>query len=197
MASAFRGKGLKISYWTITGLSFFLFVRDSVVEVTNVHGPSMAPSFSPTFHETGRMDCVLFNRLHDPRFLRRGDVVSLWAPHKPEQLSIKRVVGLPGDMVVVGRRPKGRAGGEDQGVNWGKVRVPWNHVWIEGDNWRESVDSTTFGPVPMGLINGRAEYVVWPPSRWGTASNADSNFKTRSKAIPPKSRPTIPAEFLD
>ncbi|KAK7539340.1 peptidase S24/S26A/S26B/S26C [Phyllosticta citribraziliensis] len=157
MAPTSRWRGLKVGYYTVTSLALLLFVRDSVAEVTPVHGPSMAPTFSPAFHETGRMDRVLFNRLIDPRFLRRGDVVSLWGPHKPEQLSIKRVVGLPGDLVVVGRRPKGRAGGEEQGLHWGKVRVPWNHVWVEGDNWRESVDSTTYGPVPMGLVNGRAE----------------------------------------
>ncbi|KAK8159395.1 peptidase S24/S26A/S26B/S26C [Phyllosticta citrichinensis] len=197
MAPTSRWRGLKVGYYTVTSLALLLFVRDAVAEVTPVHGPSMAPTFSPAFHEAGRMDRVLFNRLIDPRFLRRGDVVSLWGPHKPEQLSIKRVVGLPGDLVVVGRRPKGRAGGEEQGLHWGKVRVPWNHVWVEGDNWRESVDSTTYGPVPMGLVNGRAEYILWPPSRLGKASNADSEYQTRSKAIPPKSKPTLPAEFLD
>lgn len=34
--------------------------------------------------------------------------------------------------------------------------VPIGHVWLQGDNKLNSIDSRTYGPVPMALIQGRA-----------------------------------------
>jgi len=34
--------------------------------------------------------------------------------------------------------------------------VPKGHVWVQGDNIYDSRDSRQFGPVPYGLIQGRA-----------------------------------------
>jgi len=36
--------------------------------------------------------------------LKRGDVVTFWAPHKQDAISIKRVVGLEGDRVHIDRK---------------------------------------------------------------------------------------------
>ena len=36
------------------------------------------------------------------------------------------------------------------------TRVPKGHLWLEGDNPTRSQDSRQFGPVPFGLIRGRA-----------------------------------------
>lgn len=36
------------------------------------------------------------------------------------------------------------------------ICVPKGHVWLEGDNSENSIDSRTYGPVPMGLIQSRA-----------------------------------------
>ena len=38
--------------------------------------------------------------------------------------------------------------------------MPPGHVWVEGDNKNRSYDSRHFGPVPYGLIKGRAIYKV-------------------------------------
>lgn len=37
---------------------------------------------------------------------------------------------------------------------------------MEGDHVGYSLDSNTFGAVSLGLMTGRATYIVWPPSRW-------------------------------
>jgi len=42
-------------------------------------------------------------------------------------------------------------------------QVPRGHVWLEGDNRNNSADSRTYGPVPQGLVRGRALCRVWPP----------------------------------
>ncbi|KAL0264789.1 hypothetical protein SLS55_000741 [Diplodia seriata] len=191
------------TYSVAVGVSAMLFVRDSVLEVHGVTGQSMAPTLSPLYNETGKKDFLFFNRLAAPQLLRRGDIISFWAPHKPEQISVKRVVALPGDSVITrGRYP------------FKKVLVPYNHVWVEGDNWRDTVDSNDFGPmgrsdmelplmllpslqIPMGLITGRAEYRVWPLNRRGTVPDPNVEFKTYSKVIPAKEPSKLPPEYAD
>lgn len=45
------------------------------------------------------------------------------------------------------------------------VQVPEGHVYLAGDNLPWSRDSRNFGPVPLGLVNGKITAVVWPPRR--------------------------------
>jgi hypothetical protein len=45
-------------------------------------------------------------------------------------------------------------------------RVPGNtHLWVLGDNWRESHDSRHFGPVHPNRVTGVVVGVVWPLQR--------------------------------
>ncbi|CAN9351994.1 unnamed protein product [Alternaria alternata] len=109
--------------------------------------------------------------------VKRGDVVTFWKPHKPGEMGIKRIVAIEGDTVYPTRgyaldpqvyeaSLKGLPDGlvdhdEDSiaardGPEVGKVVVPYGHVWLEGDNWRKSLDSNDFGPVSKGLIQGKA-----------------------------------------
>lgn len=47
------------------------------------------------------------------------------------------------------------------------VKVPYGHVWVEGVNVDETVDSTEYGPISKSMIAGVATSVVWPPARRG------------------------------
>jgi inner membrane protease subunit 2 len=47
------------------------------------------------------------------------------------------------------------------------VQVPKGHCWVEGDNAEVSLDSKSFGPIPLALLKGRVTNVIWPPSRFG------------------------------
>ena len=62
----------------------------------------------------------IFKRPAMENILNRGDVVSVVSPKNPKECLIKRVVGLPGDLVKT--------------VNYKSkyVRVPEGHCWIEG-----------------------------------------------------------------
>lgn len=42
------------------------------------------------------------------------------------------------------------------------IHVPKGHVWLEGDNSENSLDSRNYGPVPAGLIVSRAIVRLWP-----------------------------------
>ena len=67
----------------------------------------------------------------------RGDLLVYTSPKDPEEYLIKRLIAGEGDVI----RTEGRY---SQAV----VRIPPGHVWVEGDNWANSVDSNKYGTVP-------------------------------------------------
>lgn len=113
--------------------------------------------------------------------LQRGDVVTLWwvvlcsgiyvlacshapsrSPLEAENLTTKRVVALEGD-IVTPRDPRTRLRRtNDAPPDLSPFRIPPGHVWVEGDNVGESVDSNTYGPVAIGLIQARVARVLFP-----------------------------------
>uniref|UniRef100_A0A3B5AWP8 Mitochondrial inner membrane protease subunit n=1 Tax=Stegastes partitus TaxID=144197 RepID=A0A3B5AWP8_9TELE len=60
--------------------------------------------------------------------------------------------------------------------------VPKGHVWLEGDNLRNSSDSRSYGPIPYALIRGRVCLKLWPPHSFGTLSESPTKriIKTQS-----------------
>lgn len=84
------------------------------------------------------------------------------SPNNPESWAVKRVIALEGDTVIT-RSP----------CPVPKVEVPKNHVWVEGDNldMNKTLDSNTYGAIPLNLIEGRITYLLLPwkrsgPLRW-------------------------------
>ncbi|XP_038215352.1 mitochondrial inner membrane protease subunit 2 [Zerene cesonia] len=125
---------------------------DTVGYVARVEGISMQPVLNP---ESTNTDYVFLSRWSVKDFnIQRGDIISLVSPKDPNQKIIKRVVALEGDIVST-------LGYKNQ-----YVRVPEGHCWVEGDHTGHTLDSNTFGPVSLGLINAKAMFIVWPPNRW-------------------------------
>jgi signal peptidase I len=140
-------------------------------------------SMEPTLQVSDR---VIANRLvyrfHAPR---RGDIVLFDAPAAVERVCpgatfIKRIVGLPGEVISMAHghvqvdgaalrepylRPSYR--GRESG-RW--PRIPAGSYFVLGDNRTRSCDSRQWGVVPRGNIIGRAEVRYWPPTRAGTTS---------------------------
>jgi signal peptidase I len=89
---------------------------------------------------------------------------------------IKRVVGLPGD-VVEGRGGRlvrnGRRVAEPylaEGTftsDFPRVTIKPGHYWVMGDNREDSADSRVFGQVPRSALVGRAVLTVWPVQHVG------------------------------
>jgi len=180
--------------WPVWTVGIIVAVNDNLVEVTSIDGPSMSPTLSAQYHETGKADYVVWRKWDPARNLRRGDLVSFLAPHKPDKLVAKRVVGLEGDTVLLDerRKPEGEGlVGEKLSRDWDimghwdwqsaarmkekgetgsapAVHVPWRHVWVEGDNWRRSEDSNTYGPISKSLIIGKGVCVFSPFRKFGT-----------------------------
>lgn len=178
--------------YPVWAVSIVVFTNDNLIESMSIEGRSMSPTLSPEYHDTGSMDYVLFRKYAPTADLKRGDVVSFWTPHRKEHLAVKRIVALEGDTVYLDpkRRPRDDTPqGEKAARDWDimghwdwegserikstnmnrpKVRVPYGHVWVEGDNWRDSADSNYYGPVSKSLISGKALCLYWPFNRAGT-----------------------------
>ncbi|MBA4180842.1 MAG: signal peptidase I, partial [Anaerolinea sp.] len=107
----------------------------------------------------------------------RGDVVILKDPRNPiEKDLVKRIIGLPGDVVEISDGHvyvNGRLLDEpyilgDWDGSKSKVVIPSGQYYVLGDNRRNSSDSRFFGLVPERLIEGRVLGSPWPPSKFGT-----------------------------
>lgn len=123
------------------------------LDITMCVGPSMIP----TFNSVG--DIVLCDKL-SPRLrrLKRGDVVVSKSPTNVGQTVCKRIIGMPGDELD----------GYHRDYAWHEQRtVPPGHVWLEGDNRRNSMDSRNYGPVPLALIQSRVMIKLWPLNEAG------------------------------
>ncbi|OKP10732.1 Mitochondrial inner membrane protease subunit 1 [Penicillium subrubescens] len=131
------------------------WVWEHLVTIQSSEGPSMYPTFNP------RGDWLLIARRHaNGKGIQVGDVVRFNHPNMLGAHAAKRVLGLPGDFVC--RDPPYSTGA---GTQPDMIQVPEGHVFLVGDNLPWSRDSRNFGPVPLGLINGKIVARVWPPSK--------------------------------
>ena len=109
---------------------------------------------------------------------RRGDVVVFRYPEQPHVDFVKRVIGLPGETVLIRDRRVFIDGRElpepyvlftDTGNeraafhrdDFGPYRVPAGEYFTMGDNRDNSHDSRFWGTVPRAMIKGRAFLVYW------------------------------------
>jgi inner membrane protease subunit 2 len=88
--------------------------------------------------------------------VERGDVVLYWKPHLPGVLGVKRIIGVEGDVIRRDPRRLPKGGKYGFGELPREIVVPPGQVFVEGDNWGDSLDSNDFGCVPVNLISGKA-----------------------------------------
>ena len=99
--------------------------------------------------------------------ISRGDIVVVEHPRR-EGTVCKRVLGLPGDDIIVKKSQYNashfRCGPEKapRAARKSLHTVPDGHVWLEGDNSANSLDSRSYGTVPAAMIVGRVPFRVWP-----------------------------------
>ncbi|KAL6751533.1 mitochondrial inner membrane signal peptidase [Haematococcus lacustris] len=124
---------------------------DACASVVRVDGTSMQPTLNTDI--ASGCEWVLVEKV-SYKWLRRysrGDVAVFWAPDNPHQQLVKRLVGLEGDAVwELGHAEP--------------TPVPQGRCWVEGDHAAASGDSRNlYGPIHLGLLEGRVTHVVWPP----------------------------------
>jgi signal peptidase I len=141
-----------------------------VVQPVKVEGTSMLPRL----HDGER---IFVNKLvyyHLPP-LSRGDIVVFWFPDDPDKSYIKRVIGLPGELVEV-RDGRIRVNNQEldepyldpqlnvSHVSQPPVIVKPHYYFVMGDNRDHSSDSRYWGLVPEKYIYGKALFRYWPLS---------------------------------
>jgi len=114
-----------------------------------------------------------------PRFLFgdpvRGDIVVFRFPAQPDKDFIKRIIGVPGDVIEI---RAGRVYLNSQVQDEPYIRegasydrppqvVPIGQYFVLGDNRPNSSDSHVWGFVPADNLVGKAWFAYWPPSDWG------------------------------
>ena len=160
----------------------FVIPSESMTPTLNVGDRVVVSRVAYHLHEPRRGDVVVFPNPQEtvrdtsalPVKLFHEVLEGIGIRKPSEQELIKRVIGLPGEVVearggrvfVDGRPlvepylPEGTFTTDFNGVT-----VPEGFVWVMGDNRPNSKDSRTFGPVEQSTIVGRALFRVWPPGR--------------------------------
>jgi len=140
----------------IAAVTVFL-IRSFIVQPFLVSGSSMFETFIDG-------DYVLVDeltyRFKEPE---RGDVVVFRYPINPKLFYIKRIIGLPGDQIVV-QGGKYFVNGQEINESYlqegmitsGRVdvEVGESEMFVSGDNRPNSYDSRSFGPVAWDNIIG-------------------------------------------
>lgn len=142
-----------------------LVIRTFVFEIVRVEGPSMEPTLtSGELLLVTKLDCLI----GEPA---RGDVVVCRYPNR-EGTFIKRVIGMPGDTVVI---TDGRTYVNDRmldesfvsypaAADYGPVLVGSGQYMVMGDNRAISHDSRSddVGTLSDDYIVGRVRSVIYP-----------------------------------
>ncbi len=153
------------------GAAVFAVVYVFIGQILDVTGSSMYPTFVNGEKIIAEKVSI---KLEPPV---RGEVVILKYPSNPNNLLIKRVVGLPGEVLkiqsgfVLINGSKLSESYLTRGVlTLGNTaipddtdyQIPSNSYVVMGDNREESSDSRTFGAISTSLITGKAFLVVYP-----------------------------------
>ncbi|MGE5341786.1 MAG: signal peptidase I [Candidatus Omnitrophota bacterium] len=127
--------------------------------------------------------------------IKRGDIVVLRKPDEPDRTIIKRVIGLPGEVieiikgdVFINKQPLDESYlsiAKDvmyRAFNMHPLTIPADHYFVMGDNRTVSQDSRFFGPIKRNDIFGVTIFRYWPFSRIGRFPEISfKNFSPVSK----------------
>ncbi|NJN74244.1 MAG: signal peptidase I [Limnothrix sp. RL_2_0] len=152
-------------------------IRTFVAEARYIPSESMLPTLE--INDRLIIEKVSY-RFKDPK---RGDVVVFYPTEVLEQQNytdafIKRVIGIPGDVVEVnsgrvyvnGNQLEEDYINEAPDYDYGPVTIPEDHYLVLGDNRNNSYDSHYWGFVPREKLVGKAFVRFWPFNRVGTLS---------------------------
>ena len=162
------GRSAAVSRWEQALLGFLLAVAVTlfVMQGFCVAGDCMQPHLY-----TGER--VLANKfIYHLAPPRRGDIVIFDYPKDTRQVYVKRVVGLPGEIVAI-RDGRVSINGNLLAETYKTFAahgdmtahaVPSGQYFVMGDNRDVSDDSRYWGDLPRRDIIGRAVACYWPPA---------------------------------
>ncbi len=153
---------------TVALTLLIFFVIRFAIQNYRVQGSSMEPGLTTDQY-------VLINKIaylfHAPQ---RGDVIVFHWPVDTSKDFIKRIIGVPGDVIsydsnsvrvngVLLNEPYVKT---ESSSTASVYKVKPNEYFVMGDNRSGSDDSRDWGPVPSDYIVGKAVIVYWPLTSW-------------------------------
>jgi signal peptidase I len=178
--------------WIVTivgAVVIVLLIKAFVVNPYRIPSSSM----EPTLHcarpgldcEASYSDRVLANRFiyhfTDPA---RKDIVVFHTPKSAQEQCgaggtfVKRIIGLAGETVtvrdngkvIINGKPLDESGyikNDRLGGESGTWHVPKHHIFVMGDNRKQSCDSRVWGALDENELIGKVFAIYWPPKRIG------------------------------
>ena len=129
-----------------------------------VQGRSMQPTLNP--HTDRKTLDILLISIRNPfkkQNLTPGNIIVLTHPQKRNLTLVKRIRQL-GPTTVYIQRDKSSAAANSK-AQGSFVDVPEGFCWVESDEPHVGIDSRHFGPVPLGLVKGKAIALIYPFDR--------------------------------
>lgn len=160
--------------------SLFIVTYLFIIQPNQIRGASMEPTFYSGEYILTSKITYKFRPIH------RGDVVVFQSPKNPDIDYIKRIIGLPGDSIMI---KDGELYVNDFNVNesyisaksnlWDSgylkegvpIQIPNDEIFVMGDNRPRSSDSREFGPVHIDTIIGQVFFRYFPTSKVGFIPN--------------------------
>ena len=171
------GGGLWNALSWVRDLAFSVLI--AVILIVFIYQPVKVEgtSMQPTLDNQERIFINKFTYHFGLGDIQRGDMVVFWFPLDPTKSYIKRVIGVPGDVV---RIEAGSVFVNNQELNepyvpndfrdrvsYEERRVPDGEYFVLGDHRNSSSDSRTWGFVKRDAIYGKAVFVYWPLDKMG------------------------------
>jgi len=169
----------------VVSLAIFAVVYIFLFQPHQVDGRSMEPNFhNGEYILTDKLSY----RLHAPN---RGDVVVFHSPQDERNDFIKRIIGIPGDTLMVkggfvyinGTKLEEKYINDPDQVLAGRFlregesyEVAPEQYIVMGDNRLHSSDSREWGPVNQSSIVGRAFFRYWPVPAFGPVKTAEAEL---------------------
>ncbi len=165
-----RDNAWEVVKFVVITLLVVIPIRTYVAQPFIVSGLSMYPSFNDGEY------LIIDELTYLLRQPKREEVVVFRFPKDPSKFFIKRVIGLPGETVVIKNNQitirQGNtelaimeADTKDQILLDGSFALGPEEYFVLGDNRNMSLDSRAWGAVPEKLIKGRVLLRLFPFNR--------------------------------
>lgn len=153
----------------VFSIAVFLFIYLIILRPSVVKGSSMEPNL----HDGQKL--IIEKISYRFKVPQRGDIIVFKPDHEESKELVKRIIGLPGEIVSI---QGGKVLINGQILNESYINfythggiflqenmsllVPDDHYFVMGDNRPRSSDSRSWGLVNKDNITGRSIFTYWP-----------------------------------
>lgn len=183
----------------VIALVLAFLIRTFVVQTFWIPSGSM----EPTLLINDRI--MAYKLFYGMKNVHRGDIIIFKFPLNPDKDFVKRVIGLPGDVVRINDKKvyvNGKRLIEPYAVEsernigfprdeYGPVKVPPDSLFVLGDNRDFSEDSRYWGYVPEENIVGEVFLIYWPPWRIRIIGSPSLRFAESKISVLPPAKGTV------